>query len=142
MAVRENASLVVLFSENGYQVFVKNGSTEWSFDAGEERMVRDRQLPAGISVDLVNTDLDSDPSNLGTLVLVDSSSEQGYIRKRPGGDCQPGQPFSVLFQAQPRHGRPQKGIVSFCLKHGFHRGTERQRRLLYKPQGFNFAAFI
>ena len=44
MAVRENASVVVVFSENGYQVFVDNGTTEWSFDAGEERMVRDHVL--------------------------------------------------------------------------------------------------
>lgn len=91
MAVRENASVVILFSENGYQVFVDNGSTEWNFDPGQERMVRDRQLPAGVSIDLAATDLDSDrtrfnerglpdPSNLGTMVLVDSSGGQGRIQ--------------------------------------------------------------
>jgi type IV fimbrial biogenesis protein FimT len=91
MAVRENARVVVLFSENGYQVFVDNGSTEWNFDPGEERMVRDRQLPAGVSIDLAATDLDSDrtrfnerglpdPGNLGTMVLVDGSGGQGQIQ--------------------------------------------------------------
>jgi type IV fimbrial biogenesis protein FimT len=96
MAVRENANVVILFEADGYQVFVDNGEglggipNNWQQD-GEERLLRNRRLPAGVSIDLAAPDhLDTDrtrfnerglphPAYLGTITVVDGSDGQGKI---------------------------------------------------------------
>ena len=55
IAVQENGFVAVLFSGNGYQVFIDNGATPGALDAGERR-IRDRQLDATVSIDLGSTD--------------------------------------------------------------------------------------
>lgn len=91
MAVRENANVVILFEADGYQVFVDNGATDWVWESGNERLLRNRRLPAGVSIDLAATDLDTDrtrfnerglphPDYLGTIVVVDGSGGQGQIQ--------------------------------------------------------------
>ncbi len=91
MAVRENANVVVLFEADRYQVFVDNGATEWVYEPDDERLVRDRLLPGGVSIDLAATDLDTDrtrfnerglphPDHLGTIVVVDGSGGRGEIQ--------------------------------------------------------------
>jgi len=60
-ALRENALVVVLFTANGYTIFLDNGVSagNWNPDADEE-LVRNVQLPAGINIDLPTT---FDPPN-------------------------------------------------------------------------------
>jgi hypothetical protein len=86
-AVQENGPVAVLFSGNGYRVFIDNGATVGALDAGE-RLLRDRQLPPGVSIDLFNTDFNGNdyarfnnrglPEDTGN-VAVDSSSGDGRI---------------------------------------------------------------
>jgi type IV fimbrial biogenesis protein FimT len=100
MAVRENANVVILFSANGYRVFVDNGASSGNWEReGDERLLRDRKLPAGVSVDIAATDLDTPcpasgvedctrfnerglphPDYLGRIVVVDGSGGQGQIQ--------------------------------------------------------------
>lgn len=60
-ASRENALVVVLFTANGYTIFSDNGVSagDWNLDADEE-LIRNRQLPAGININLPMT---FDPPN-------------------------------------------------------------------------------
>ena len=60
-ALRENALVVVLFTANGYTIFLDNGvnAGDWNPDADEE-FLRNKQLPAGINIDLPTT---FDPPN-------------------------------------------------------------------------------
>lgn len=61
-ATRDNALVVVVFTATGYRIFVDNGAHagDWNHDA-DEPLFRDRQLPAGITIELP-TDLDP-PNN-------------------------------------------------------------------------------
>ena len=92
MAVRENANVVILFEVDGYQVFVDNGASSGNWEReGDERLLRDRRLPGGVSIDLSAPDhFDSDrtrfnerglphPTYLGTITVVDGSSGRGEI---------------------------------------------------------------
>ena len=58
-AVRGNGWVVIRFDANGYQLFGDNGaggnSGNWTLD-GDERLIRTRQLPAGVTIDLGATD--------------------------------------------------------------------------------------
>ena len=58
-AVRENGWVVIRFDANGYQLFRDNGAGgnngNWTLD-GDERLIRSRQLPAGVTIDLGTTD--------------------------------------------------------------------------------------
>ena len=91
MAVRENALVVVNFSGNSYEIFVDNGAGlntgNWNWD-GDERKLRERNLPPGVSIDLASTTFLNSrtrfnerglPDQLGTVVLVSSSGEQNQI---------------------------------------------------------------
>jgi type IV fimbrial biogenesis protein FimT len=88
-AVKENGWVAVLFSADSYQLFVDNGANpgNWIREP-DERILRDRQLPAGISIDLAGTDFDSDrtrfnerglPENLGMVVVVGLKGDQHEI---------------------------------------------------------------
>ena len=48
-AIRENASIVVKFYTNHYEVFVDNNPNDGDWQAGELRL-RNRDLPAGVSI--------------------------------------------------------------------------------------------
>jgi len=52
-AIRENALVAVVFTANGYTIFLDNGVSagDWNLDA-DEALVKNTQLPAGISFDL------------------------------------------------------------------------------------------
>ncbi len=100
MAVRENAFVVVNFDPNNsgaasnrYLIFVDNGvgvggvAADWNQN-GEESVLRNRQLPAGVSIDLAGTDFNNErtrfsqrglPSNLGKVVVVGKSGDQREI---------------------------------------------------------------
>jgi prepilin-type N-terminal cleavage/methylation domain-containing protein len=63
-AIRENNFVVVTFSADSYSIFVDNGAGgvgagNWSYDPGEKRL-RNKQMPAGVSVDLGNTNFEGD----------------------------------------------------------------------------------
>ena len=91
MAVRENALVVVNFFGNRYEIFVDNGAGlnagNWNLD-GDERRLRTRELPIGVSIDLGSTTFLNSrtrfnerglPDQLGTVVLVSLNSEQNQI---------------------------------------------------------------
>ena len=92
MAVRENAFVVINFSAERYEVFVDNGAGanagNWTWDA-DERRIANRVLPAGVTIDLGDTDFDSDrtrfnrrglPENTGSVVLEASNGDQQQIQ--------------------------------------------------------------
>ena len=80
--------MTVLFSGNGYQVFIDNGATPGVLDAGE-RLLRNRQLAAGISIDLGGTDFSGNdyvrfnnrglPEDTGTVEIKSSRDDQASI---------------------------------------------------------------
>lgn len=87
MAVRENVFVAVQFSTDGYQVFTDNGPSAGILDAGE-RMISDRVLPTGVSIDLVLTDFTFErtrfnerglPQNVGTVVIAATGGDQKSI---------------------------------------------------------------
>jgi len=57
-ALRENAIIAVIFTANGYNIFIDNGAGtnagNWNLDA-DEVSVRNRQLPAGVTIALPTT---------------------------------------------------------------------------------------
>jgi prepilin-type N-terminal cleavage/methylation domain-containing protein len=63
-ALREKAIVAVIFTANGYNIFIDNGTGanagNWNLDA-DESFLRNRQLPAGVSIALP-TSFDS-PNN-------------------------------------------------------------------------------
>jgi type IV fimbrial biogenesis protein FimT len=52
-ALREKAIVAVVFTANGYTIFLDNGANagDWNLDA-DETLIKSRQLPAGVSIDL------------------------------------------------------------------------------------------
>jgi prepilin-type N-terminal cleavage/methylation domain-containing protein len=49
-AIRENASVVVKFHTTRYEVYVDNNPNDGAWQAGDELRLRNRNLPAGISI--------------------------------------------------------------------------------------------
>lgn len=86
-AVQENGSVAVLFSGNGYQVFI-DAANPGVLDLGE-RLLRNRQLPAGVSIDLGITDFNGNdyarfnnrglPDDTGNVLVDSSSGDQRLI---------------------------------------------------------------
>lgn len=57
-AMRENAFVAVVFTADGYSIFVDNGegaatAGDWQ-RTGAERLIQDRMLPAGVSIQLAD----------------------------------------------------------------------------------------
>ncbi len=82
-AVKENVAVVVQFYSDRYEIYLDNDG-DWNLDSGERR-IRNRVLPAGVSIDLGATDFTSDrtrfntrglPSNTGTVVLSNANGTQ------------------------------------------------------------------
>jgi type IV fimbrial biogenesis protein FimT len=86
-AVQENGSVTLLFSDNGYQVFI-DGANPGVLDSGE-RLLRNRQLPAGVSIDLGSTDFNGNiyarfnnrglPDDIGNVVVDSTNGDQRLI---------------------------------------------------------------
>ena len=86
-AVQEGGPVTVLFSGNSYQVFIDDANAG-VLDAGE-RLFRTRQLPAGVSIDLGNTDFNGNdharfnsrglPDDIGNVVVEGLSGDQRTI---------------------------------------------------------------
>ncbi len=90
-AIRENAAVAVLFTATGYTIFIDN-DTDWAIDPGELQL-RNRQLDAGITIDLVATTFAGDrtrfdgrglPGVLGTVVIVGSAGTRQISMNRLG----------------------------------------------------------
>lgn len=87
-AVQENGPVAVLFSANGYQVFIDNGTNTGVFDSGE-RLLRNRQLPSSVTINLGSTDFNGNdyarfnnrglPDDIGNVVVDSSSGDQKQI---------------------------------------------------------------
>jgi len=87
-AVQENGPVAVLFASNGYQVFIDNGATEGAFDAGE-RLLRNRQLPPGVSIDLINTDFQGNGyARFNNRGLPEDTGSPGVVVDSSNGDQQ------------------------------------------------------
>jgi len=97
-AIHEHAPVSVLFFSNGYEIFVDNGDPSGGAIAadyirdGNEPLVRSRQLPAGVAIDLAAPNIDQTQfdtrgrcAGVGTLVLGDSAGEQKKITISPLG---------------------------------------------------------
>ncbi len=57
-AIRENSFVAVQFSDDGYTIFVDNGEPsgtagDWLRN-GQERLLREREMPAGVRIDLAS----------------------------------------------------------------------------------------
>lgn len=90
-AVQESGSVAVLFSGNGYEVFtdddIDNPGVLSTVDG--ERLLRNRQLPAGVSIDLGSTDFNGNdyarfnnrglPDDIGSVVVDSSGGDQRII---------------------------------------------------------------
>ena len=52
-ALREKAIVALVFTANGYRIFLDNGASagDWNLDA-DESLLRNRQLPAGVTIAL------------------------------------------------------------------------------------------
>ena len=89
-AVQESGPVAVLFGSNGYQVFIDNGPTVGLYEAGAgERLLKDRQLPPGVSINLLATGFGGLgyarfntrglPENTGTVVVDSSNGDQRIV---------------------------------------------------------------
>jgi len=98
-AIREHAFVVVLFSVDGYIVFVDNGSgggtaDDWTRN-GSESILANRRIPAGVAIDLANTTFTNNrtrfnyrglPNIIATevVVILDSVNEKTITINRVG----------------------------------------------------------
>jgi type IV fimbrial biogenesis protein FimT len=91
-AIRENAFVPVIFSNNGYAIFIDNGSgggvaNNWVRD-GDERILCNRNLPAGAQIDLSQTTFAAHrtrfngkgySTNYGILTLLNANGKSATI---------------------------------------------------------------
>ena len=92
-AMRENEFVAVLFNTNNYQVFIDDGAgaggvaENWIPD-GDERILRNRQMPAGVRIDLASTTFADDRTrfngrgrigNQGVVTVVNKAGVQRTI---------------------------------------------------------------
>jgi type IV fimbrial biogenesis protein FimT len=93
-AVRENDFVAVLFNANGYTVFIDDGAGDplkagdWIVDPSE-RILRNRQLPAGVSIDLGDLNMFTNDrtrfnargriSNVGIVTVFNIAGSQKQI---------------------------------------------------------------
>jgi prepilin-type N-terminal cleavage/methylation domain-containing protein len=87
-AIRENSYVAVLFSNDGYTVFVDNGvdAGDWIED-DDEVCLREKTFPAGVTIK-TPTSFSSDrtrfvgrgvPENAGTVTLISQSGKEKVI---------------------------------------------------------------
>lgn len=92
-AMRENEFVAVLFNTNNYLVFIDDGAgaggvaENWNRD-GDETILRNRQMPAGVSIDLANTTFAGNRTrfngrgrigNQGVVIIVNTAGNQRTI---------------------------------------------------------------
>jgi type IV fimbrial biogenesis protein FimT len=92
-AIRENEFVTVIFNNNNYLVFIDDGAgaggvaENWIRD-GNEMILRNRQMPAGVSIDLATTTFVSNRTrfngqgrvaNQGVVTVVNTSGNQRTI---------------------------------------------------------------
>jgi prepilin-type N-terminal cleavage/methylation domain-containing protein len=100
-ALRERAPVSVVFLSSRYDIFVDNGAGGGSAGdynrSGSEPLVRHRELPAGITIDLAATTIAGDRTQFdargrclasGTVVVGDLSGRQQMISINPLGRIQ------------------------------------------------------
>jgi Tfp pilus assembly protein FimT len=92
-SIRENEFVAVLFNTDNYLVFIDDGegaggvAENWIRD-GSERILRNRQMPAGVFIDLNNTTFAGDRTrfngrghigNQGLVTIVNTAGNQRTI---------------------------------------------------------------
>ena len=92
MAMRENNPVVISFNSTNYRVFLDDGAGagnpgDYTRHA-DERLLRSRQLPAGVTIDLGKTDFEDDQTRFngrgrigrtGKVIIVNSSGVEKTI---------------------------------------------------------------
>ena len=92
-AIEESGTVAVSFAGNWYWVFTDDGPTQQGkYDANppdEEHRFIARELPAGLSIDLLHTDFGGNnylrfnnrglPENTGNVVIVSSGGDEANI---------------------------------------------------------------
>jgi len=79
-AIQENYAVAIHFSTNSYQIFKDDGLNPGMYDPGEE-VYGDRTLPAGVKINLAETNFNDETvrffgrgtANSGSAVLVNTS---------------------------------------------------------------------
>jgi len=82
-AIQVNDTVVVHFTENGYQVFKDDGPPSGLYETGEE-LYGDRTLPASVKIDLDKTNFDDESARFkgrgtadpGSAVLVNNKGTE------------------------------------------------------------------
>ena len=82
-AIQVNDTVVVHFTENGYQVFKDDGPPSGLYEAGED-LYGDRTLPAGVKIDLDQTNFAGESARFkgrgtalaGSAVLINSKGTE------------------------------------------------------------------
>jgi len=83
-AIRESSNVALLFTANGYQSFVDDGATEWSYDPGE-RILANRTLEPGVTMtnnlgaNRVRFDNRGIPNKAGTITFQSFSGDQRSV---------------------------------------------------------------
>ena len=92
-AMRENEFVAVIFNSNNYLVFIDDGAgaggvaENWNRD-GNEKILRNRQMPAGVRIDLANTTFADNRTrfngrghiaNQGVLAIINKAGNQRTI---------------------------------------------------------------
>ena len=72
-AIRENAYVVIMFSASGYTIYVDNGESpgNWVME-DDEFILRDRQLPEGVRIEMPTPFADDETRFLGRGTAEDS----------------------------------------------------------------------
>ena len=85
-AIQVNDTVVVHFTENGYKVFKDDGPPSGEHDPGEE-IYGDRTLPAGVKIDLAQTNFDDKSARFkgrgtadpGSAILVNDKGTEKKV---------------------------------------------------------------
>ncbi len=91
-AMRENNFVAVSFNTTNYVVFIDDGAGAGNpgdyIRQADERLLRSRQLPAGVTIDLVKTDFEDDQTRFngrgrigrtGKVIIVNLSGDERTI---------------------------------------------------------------
>ena len=86
-AIRENSLVAVQFCENRYTIFNENGDTNYTCATAGREVYRDRKLPAGVEIDLLDLTFANNRARFNGRGLPDGlTTEQSIpVKNRTNG---------------------------------------------------------